>query len=181
MRAVAPSTRDRPEDPRCDRAAVAVLHRAVDFNLPERFEIEYTTADGEKERPIMVHRAIFGSIERFFGVLIERGGRLPVLAAPTQLRLLPVSDDFCPRGGGEQAAGIRAEVDRDGRSLGNRSAIARRRRWRCTASSARRRSRSLLSLTSRKGGDLEQMTLDSALGAMVAAVTDDSEPHEMMG
>ena len=68
-----------------------------DFNLPERFEIEYTTADGEKERPIMVHRAIFGSIERFFGVLIEStAGDFPFWIAPTQLRLLPVSDDFLP-------------------------------------------------------------------------------------
>ena len=158
-----------------------------DFNLPERFEIEYTTADGEKERPIMVHRAIFGSIERFFGVLIEStAGDFPFWLAPTQLRLLPVSDDFLPYCrevvAKAKAAGIRAEVDRGGRSLGKQIKLCARRRWRCTASSARRRSRrSLLSLTSRKGGDLGQMTLDSALGAMVAAVTDDSEPHEMMG
>ena len=68
-----------------------------DFNLPERFGLEYRAASGTAERPIMVHRAIFGSIERFFGVLIEStAGDFPFWIAPTQLRLLPVSDDFLP-------------------------------------------------------------------------------------
>merc|ERR1719183_687393 len=68
-----------------------------DFNLPERFGLEYVSADGTKERPIMLHRAIFGSVERFFGVLIESiAGDFPFWIAPIQLRLLPVSDDFRP-------------------------------------------------------------------------------------
>merc|ERR1719163_1522026 len=100
-----------------------------DFNLPERFEIEYTTADGEKERPIMVHRAIFGSIERFFGVLIEStAGDFPFWIAPVQMRLLPVSDDFRPYceevAAAAKAAGLRVEIDQGGRSVGKQIKIA---------------------------------------------------------
>merc|ERR1719502_874333 len=69
----------------------------ADFNLPSRFELEYTSAEGTKQRPIMLHRAIFGSIERFFGVLIEStAGDFPFWLAPVQMRLLIVSDDFLP-------------------------------------------------------------------------------------
>ena len=66
----------------------------ADFQLPERFDLEYVTPEGGRERPIMIHRAIFGSIERFFGVLIEStAGDLPLWLAPEQLRLAPVTDD----------------------------------------------------------------------------------------
>lgn len=69
----------------------------VDFNLPERFGLEYTDKDGVRHRPIMIHRAILGSIERFFGILVENyAGAFPLWLAPVQLRLLPVSDDFVP-------------------------------------------------------------------------------------
>ena len=65
--------------------------------MPERFDLKYVASSGEKLQPIMLHRAIFGSIERFFGVLIEStAGDFPFWLAPTQLRLLPVSDDFLP-------------------------------------------------------------------------------------
>ncbi len=64
-----------------------------DFNLPERFEIEYTAEDGQKHRPIMVHRALFGSVERFFGVLIEHyAGAFPFWLAPVQITVLPITD-----------------------------------------------------------------------------------------
>ena len=70
-----------------------------DFNLPERFGLEYTSSEGTKERPIMVHRAIFGSLERFFGILTENcAGDFPFWIAPVQLKLLPVTDavqDYC--------------------------------------------------------------------------------------
>ena len=61
-----------------------------DFNLPERFDLDYTSSEGEKLRPIMIHRAIFGSLERFFGILMENtAGDFPLWIAPTQLRLVP--------------------------------------------------------------------------------------------
>lgn len=67
----------------------------VDYNLPERFELEYVGTDGEKHRPIMIHRAPFGSMERFIGVLIEHcNGNFPLWLAPEQVRVLPVSEKF---------------------------------------------------------------------------------------
>ena len=88
----------------------------LDFQLPLRFELEYTGADGEKHRPIMIHRVAFGSIERFIGILIEHfAGAFPTWLAPVQVKVLPISDKYM--GYGEKVldelkkAGIRAELD----------------------------------------------------------------------
>ncbi|WP_350349985.1 threonine--tRNA ligase [Agromyces sp. G08B096] len=88
----------------------------VDPNLPERFELEYTGSDGEKHRPIMIHRALFGSIERFFAILLEHyAGVFPVWLAPVQVVGIPVADEYAPYLGAilEQlkGAGVRAELD----------------------------------------------------------------------
>ena len=65
----------------------------LDFNLPERFELEYQAADGTRQRPVMIHRALFGSIERFFGVLTEHyAGAFPPWLAPVQVVGIPVTD-----------------------------------------------------------------------------------------
>ena len=67
----------------------------VDYNLPERFELEYVGADNEKHRPVMIHRAPFGSMERFMGVLIEHcAGKFPLWLAPEQYAILPISDKY---------------------------------------------------------------------------------------
>ncbi|MCI0589937.1 MAG: threonine--tRNA ligase [Planctomycetes bacterium] len=72
----------------------------VDFNLPERFDLEYTAAEGGRKRPVMVHRAIFGSLERFVGGLVEHfGGRFPFWCAPVQVGLLPITDAQVPYAG----------------------------------------------------------------------------------
>jgi len=94
-----------------------------DFNLPERFDLEYVDRDNVRQRPIMVHRAIFGSIERFFGILIESyAGEFPLWLAPVQMRLLPVTDgvlEFCYDVKRQAAAlGLRVEVDSSGQRLG---------------------------------------------------------------
>ena len=69
----------------------------LDFNLPERFDLQYVDAQNVKQRPIMIHRAIFGSLERFFGILTENyAGAFPLWMAPTQVRLLPVTDTVTP-------------------------------------------------------------------------------------
>ena len=69
----------------------------VDYNLPERFDLEYTGADNQKYRPVMIHRAPFGSMERFVGVLIEHTeGKFPLWLTPEQFRILPVSDQYIP-------------------------------------------------------------------------------------
>jgi Threonyl-tRNA synthetase len=65
----------------------------LDFSMPERFELEFVGADGAKHRPIMLHRTILGSLERFIGILLENtAGRLPLWLAPVQIEILPVSD-----------------------------------------------------------------------------------------
>jgi threonyl-tRNA synthetase len=88
----------------------------VDFNLPERFELEYSAANGGRERPVMIHRALFGSIERFFGVLTEHyAGAFPAWLAPVQVVGIPIRDDHADYlfSFVEQLKkqGIRAEVD----------------------------------------------------------------------
>lgn len=95
----------------------------LDFQLPQRFELEYMGADGEKHRPIMIHRVIFGSIERFIGILIEHfAGAFPTWLAPVQARILPVSDkylDYAEKVYRQlDEAGIRTEVDRRSEKLG---------------------------------------------------------------
>ncbi len=89
----------------------------VDSNLPERFELEYTDRDGQKKRPIMIHRALFGSIERFFAILLEHyAGAFPVWLSPVQVVGIPVAEEYArlPRRGHRAAArreGVRAELD----------------------------------------------------------------------
>ncbi|HXH21238.1 MAG TPA: threonine--tRNA ligase [Dehalococcoidia bacterium] len=87
-----------------------------DFNLPERFDISFIGEDGTRQRPYMVHRALLGSIERFFGVLIEHyGGAFPLWLAPVQAKLIPIADrhiDYCERVADDlRAEGLRVEVD----------------------------------------------------------------------
>ena len=95
----------------------------LDFQLPQRFELEYTGADGEKHRPIMIHRVAFGSIERFIGILIEHfAGAFPTWLAPVQVKVLPISDkymDYAEKVTKELFdAGIRAEVDTRSEKIG---------------------------------------------------------------
>jgi threonyl-tRNA synthetase len=95
----------------------------VDFSMPERFDITYVGPDGKKYRPVMVHRAIVGSLERFIGVLLEHtAGNLPVWLAPVQVAVLPISEKLF--GYGEHVfrelrdAGIRAVLDRGEEKIG---------------------------------------------------------------
>jgi threonyl-tRNA synthetase len=88
----------------------------LDFNLPDRFDIEYTASDGTKKRPVMIHRALFGSIERFFAVLTEHyAGHFPPWLAPVQVVGIPVADEFAPYLSDIiaqlKAKGVRATVD----------------------------------------------------------------------
>jgi threonyl-tRNA synthetase len=110
--------------PKIDIKLVDVLGRLwqlstvqFDFNLPARFELEYTGEDGEKHRPVMVHRALFGSVERFFGVLIEHyAGAFPLWLAPVQVGLVPISSEkhlaYAEHVKTQlEAAGLRVELD----------------------------------------------------------------------
>jgi threonyl-tRNA synthetase len=91
--------------------------------MPERFGLEYAAADGTKKRPVMIHRAILGSMERFIGILIEHyGGSLPLWLSPVQARIIPVSEKYC--GYAEtvmrslRQADIRAELDPRNEKIG---------------------------------------------------------------
>ncbi len=95
----------------------------LDWNLPERFQLAYVGEDGAEQRPVMLHRAVLGSIERFFGVMLEHfAGDLPLWLAPEQARVLPVSDKFIEASRAVRArllaAGLRAEVDERSEKLG---------------------------------------------------------------
>lgn len=95
----------------------------LDMQLPERFELEYVGADGKKHRPIMIHRVVFGSIERFIGIITEHfAGAFPLWIAPVQVEVLPVTDRAAEYAGGIvnklQAAGFRAEADYRPEKLG---------------------------------------------------------------
>ena len=95
----------------------------LDFQLPLRFELEYTGADGEKHRPIMIHRVAFGSIERFIGILIEHfAGAFPTWLAPVQVKVLPISDKYMDYAENVLAqlkdSGIRAELDSRAEKIG---------------------------------------------------------------
>ena len=88
----------------------------VDFNFPERFELEYTASDGTRQRPVMIHRALFGSIERFFGILTEHyAGAFPAWLAPVQVVGIPVADEHVPYlesiAAQLKSHGVRVEVD----------------------------------------------------------------------
>jgi threonyl-tRNA synthetase len=95
----------------------------VDFNLPERFELSYTGPDNKPHRPVMIHRAPFGSMERFVGILIEHfAGDFPAWLAPEQVRVLTLNDDLLPHGrevvAQLRAAGLRATLDEASDKLG---------------------------------------------------------------
>lgn len=95
----------------------------LDFQLPERFELEYTGADGQKHRPIMIHRVVFGSIERFIGILIEHfAGAFPLWLAPEQVRILPISERHHEKAREiyQQLfnAGMRVEIDERSEKIG---------------------------------------------------------------
>ena len=95
----------------------------LDFQLPLRFDLHYTGADGEKHRPIMIHRVAFGSIERFIGILIEHfAGAFPTWLAPVQVEVIPISDkhlDYATKVLDTlKAAGIRADIDTRAEKMG---------------------------------------------------------------
>lgn len=105
----------------------------LDFQLPMRFEAEYTGADGEKHRPIMIHRVVFGSIERFIAILTEHfAGKFPVWLAPVQVRILPISEKYNEYGektaAALKAAGLRCELDKRDEKVGYKIREARNQR-----------------------------------------------------
>jgi threonyl-tRNA synthetase len=145
-----------------------------DFNLPERFGLEYAAADGSKQQPIMVHRAIFGSLERFFGIMTENcAGDFPFWLSPVQLKLLPVTDavqDYCRDIAKKAArAGIRVEVDRGNERLAKQIRNAEQERVPVMAVVGMREMESgKLAIRSRKLGDLGSFELNDLLDELAS-------------
>ena len=143
----------------------------LDFNLPERFELDYIAADGSKQRPIMIHRAIFGSLERFFGIMTENyAGDYPFWLAPEQVRLLPVTDEVQPYA--EQVleqltkAGVRATIDRSGDRLGKLIRTGEQMKIPVRAViGAKEAEQNAVSLRSRRDGDLGVTAVADLLSA----------------
>lgn len=157
-----------------------------DFNLPERFGLEYVTADSTRERPIMVHRAIFGSLERFFGILTENcAGDFPFWLSPTQLKLLPVTDavqDYCHEIAAKaKKAGIRVEVDRGNERLAKQIRNAEQQRVPVMAVVGMKEMETgKLAIRSRKLGDLGSFTVDDLISEL-AKCSDDAVEMTTVG
>ena len=147
----------------------------LDMQLPQRFELEYTGADGEKHRPIMIHRVAFGSIERFIGILIEHfAGAFPTWLAPVQVKVLPISDKHLEYGKKVQdtlnAAGIRAEIDTRAEKIGYKIREAQMQKIPyMLVVGAKEEEENLVSVRSRFAGDEGQKSLDE----FVASVTEE--------
>ncbi len=150
----------------------------LDFNLPERFNLEYVAADGSRQRPIMIHRAIFGSLERFFGIMTENyAGDFPFWLAAEQVRLLPVTDEVRPYAEGLlaqlKAAGVRAAIDHSGDRLGKLIRNGEQQKIPVLAViGAQEAENGTVSLRSRRDGDLGAVTIETLLAAATQANTE---------
>ena len=141
----------------------------LDFQLPQRFEAEYIGADGEKHRPIMIHRVVFGSIERFIGILIEHyAGKFPVWLAPVQVKILPISEKFSEYSKGIlgkfKEYGIRCEMDERDEKIGYKIREAQLEKVPYMLVLGQKEEESnTLSLRSRDNGDIGTMNFEEVI------------------
>ena len=148
----------------------------VDYNLPERFDLEYVAEDGSRQRPVMIHRAPFGSLERLIGILIEEyAGDFPLWLAPVQARLLPVGEaqlDFAKDVAAKMVAeGIRAEVDTSGDRLGKIIRNAEKQKIPVMAViGAKEVESNSLSIRTRASGELGAIPVDEVVDKMKQAI-----------
>ncbi|EWM24567.1 threonyl-trna synthetase, partial [Nannochloropsis gaditana] len=157
-----------------------------DFNLPERFDLEYVADDGSKKRPIMVHRAIFGSIERFFGILVENtAGDFPLWMSPVQMRLLPVTDKAMDHAQAIKkrlsSAGFRVEVDPGSERLGKQIRNAEQARIPVMGIiGAKEVESGGVTVRTRLGGQLGLYGVEELASGLVSAVESTKELHEVL-
>ncbi len=149
----------------------------IDFQQPDRFALEYIDSDGQAKRPVMIHRAIFGSFERFVGVLVEHyAGAFPTWLAPVQARVLPISEKHIEYAravhGRLRAARVRAELDDRNEKLGYRIRDAQLRKVPyMLVVGAREAENSTVSLRHRTGDDLGAVPLERVLGDLAREIT----------
>jgi threonyl-tRNA synthetase len=147
----------------------------LDYSMPERFDLEYVGEDNQRHRPVMLHRTVLGSIERFLGILIEHyGGAFPAWLAPVQAVLIPVADrhnDYAARVAARLvAAGVRVEVDERTESMGRKIRDNELRKVPCMLIVGDREAEGgTVSMRSRAEGDLGSMGLDEATDRLVTA------------
>ncbi|MEG3968895.1 threonine--tRNA ligase [Microcoleus sp. T2B6] len=149
----------------------------VDYNLPERFDLEYVAEDGIRKRPVMIHRAPFGSLERLIGILIEQyAGDFPLWLAPIQVRLLPVSAEFLPFAkevaAKMKALNIRAEADEDSERLGKLIRNAEKDKIPVMGVvGAKEVEANSLNIRTRASGELGAISVDEVIGRLQAAIS----------
>ncbi|WP_448515312.1 threonine--tRNA ligase [Parathermosynechococcus lividus] len=147
----------------------------VDYNLPERFDLEYIAEDNTRRRPVMIHRAPFGSLERLIGILIEEyAGDFPFWLAPEQVRLLPVSDEQRPFAAAVAAqlaaVGVRSSVDSSGDRLGKQIRNGETQKIPVMAIvGAKEVESNTLSIRSRADGDIGSVSVATAVETLAAA------------
>lgn len=150
----------------------------VDYNLPERFDLEYVAEDGSRQRPVMIHRAPFGSLERLVGILIEEyAGDFPLWLAPTQFRILPVTEEHVPYAKEVVqkllAKGVRAEADLSGDRLGKMIRNAEKGKIPVMAIVGDKELEAqTLSIRTRASGELGAMPVDEAIEQLATAIAD---------
>ncbi|MCX6348873.1 MAG: threonine--tRNA ligase [Candidatus Aureabacteria bacterium] len=143
----------------------------LDFNEPERFDLSYVGEDGRPHRPVMIHRALLGSIERFFGVLIEHyGGAFPLWLSPVQVRVLPISEKFLAYARAVEsklsAAGLRAETDPRNEKIGWKVRVAQTEKIPYMLIVGEQEEQTgTVSLRARGKGDLGKRTLEECVAA----------------
>jgi len=149
----------------------------VDYNLPERFDLEYVAEDGTRKRPVMIHRAPFGSLERLIGILIEQyAGDFPLWLAPIQVRLLPVSNEFLPFAkevaAKMKALGMRAEADESSERLGKLIRNAEKDKIPVMGVvGAKEVESNSLNIRTRASGELGAILVDDAIGRLQGAIS----------
>ena len=144
----------------------------LDFQLPQRFEAEYMGADGEKHRPIMIHRVVFGSIERFIGILIEHfAGKFPLWLSPVQVKILPISDkynDYAAQVKEQLAAeGLRCAIDNRAEKIGYKIREARMERVPyILVVGEKEQAEGAVSVRKRDEGELGSMSTEQFIGVL---------------
>ncbi|MEG3940205.1 threonine--tRNA ligase [Microcoleus sp. S36b_A3] len=149
----------------------------VDYNLPERFDLQYVSEDGTRQRPVMIHRAPFGSLERLIGILIEQyAGDFPLWLAPVQVRLLPVSAEFLPFAkevaAKMRALNIRAEADENSERLGKLIRNAEKDKIPVmSVVGAKEVESNSLNIRTRASGELGAISVDEVIGRLQRAIS----------
>ena len=148
----------------------------VDYVMPERFELEYTGSDGQKHRPVVIHRAPFGSMERFMGVLIEHfAGEFPLWLSPVQVAILPITDAYLEYAKEVEAklraANVRTELDDRNEKIGYKIRECQTKKIPfMLVVGEKEKSTGAVSVRQHKKGDLGSQTLDAFLGRVTDVI-----------